>query len=264
MDLEELKKCENEDVFSKLIMQDLLKGYNDRSVFPDHRLIAVVDHEEHYSIEKIKSFFDKVRRELEVKFRVGDATTIIISGKKFHRYFLYSDEEPLKKILYPDGVFRLQEPMVERTDGMRIDPKKLCITFRDHGEVLNYSSIDDLQKAVLRILDEYWPGPDHPDIAITDSISEYPVTKWMVESFSDFMITMASSNDQIRLAERIGKHVPDLKFDLRPDQYVPLAAALQLAAHMNGFDPGIQDEIINRLVLNFGFFDDYSPPVDYS
>jgi hypothetical protein len=44
------------------------------------------------------------------------------------------------------------------------------------------------------------------------------------------------------------------------DNFIPFVTALQLAVHMNGIEPGIKDKIIERLILNFGFFDDYPSP----
>jgi hypothetical protein len=258
MDLEELKKCKNEDDFSALMMEDVLGGYNQPDLYPDHKKIAIVDHAANYSIEKIKSFFEKVHSELKVKFWVGDVTTVTIEGKVYNRHFLYSDEEPLISSLFTDGIFRLQEPVVERPDGISIDLKGLKIIFNNMGEVLKYGSADELQVAVTRILDDYLPGIDNPDIAIRDSVSRNSRTKWMVESFSDYLMSLDTQKEKIDLLKNFEKHIPGLRFKLSPDRFIPFLTAHQLATHMNGFEPGIQDEIINKLILNFGFFDNYS------
>lgn len=257
MDLDALRKCENEDDFSALMMEDVLSGYNDPTIYPNHKQIAIVDHAVDYNIDQFKSFFEKVHKELHVKFWVGDGTTVKIDGKRYHRYFLYSDKEPLVSLLFNDGIFRLQEPKVERLDGITIDLGGLKIVFKNDGEVLKYGSIEGLQKAVIKILDEYWPDLDNADIAIRDSISNYHRTRWMVESFSDFLNTIDSQKEKINLAKKVEDYIPGLRFEFSHDNFIPLLAALQLATHMNGFDFNIQDEIINKLIFNFGFFDDY-------
>jgi len=260
MDLDKLKKCENEEDFSALMMEDVLGGYNQPGRYPNHKKIAMVDHGANFDITQIKSFFQKVHSELKVKFWVGDATTVTIDGRFFHRHFLYSDEKPLISILFTDGIFRLQEPLIERPDGISIDLKGLKIIFNNMGEVLKYDSAEELQNAVTKILDDYWPGLDNPDIAIRDSISRNSRTKWMVESFSDYLMTLDTQKEKIDLAKNIEKHIPGLKFEFNPDNFMPFLTALQLATHMIGFEPGIQDEIVDKLMLNFGFFDDYPSP----
>ena len=161
MDLDELKKCENEDDFSMLIMEDVLGGYNQPTLYPNHKKIAIVDHASNYDINQLKSFFEKVHSELKVKFWVGDGTTVTIDGRIFHRHFLYSDEEPLISILFTDGIFRLQEPTVERPDGISIDLKDLKIIFNNMGEVLKYGSAEELQKAVTKILGRSFTSSIH-------------------------------------------------------------------------------------------------------
>jgi len=257
MDLDELKKCENEDDFSALMMEDVLGGYNQPGRNPNHKNIAIVDHAANYSIEQIKSFFEKVHSELNVKFWVGDGTTVTIDGRIFHRHFLYSDEEPLISILFADGIFRLQEPTVEKPDGISIDLKGLSIIFNNMGEELEYGSARELQKAVTRILDDYWPELDNPGIVIRDSISVYSRTKWMVESFSDYLMSLDSQKEKIDLVKNLEKYIPGLRFKFNPDDFIPFLTAHQLATRMKGIEPGIQDEIVNTLILNFGFFDDY-------
>ena len=257
MDVNKLRQCEDEDDFSDLFDEDVLGGYNSPSHHPNHKQIAVVDHLSNYNINQLKSFFEKVQKELKVRFWIGDATSINIDGKRFDRYFLYSDEEPLICMNFNDGLYLLQEPLIERLDGITIDLKGLSITFKNDGEVLSFDSIMDLKKALNKILKEYWPELDSPDIKIRNSLSENPATKWMVESLSCQLMAFDSQEEKILLAKRFEKFIPKLKFEFTPEDYIPLVASLQLASAMNDLDFATQNKIISSLVLCFGFFDDF-------
>ena len=257
MDIIELGLCEDMDDFSDLIMKDIICGYNNSTAYPDHKLVAVVDHAANYDIKQLKTFFETVHNELEVQFRIGDGLALIIDGTKFHRSFLYSSEDSLISKLFDDGIFRMQDPVIERCDGMTIDLKDLTITFKNDGEVLTYDSTEEMKKAINKILMEYWPELDHPDICIRDSISNHPGTKWMVESFSDWLMASDSQEKSISLAKQFEKFIPGLNFRFHPEDYLPFEASLQLATQLTKYDFRSQDEFITKLIQCFGFFDDY-------
>lgn len=219
MDLEALMKCEDEDDFSRLMMDDVMGGYNGTSIHPNHIQIAIVEHPANYTLDQIKSFFGTVDKNLNVKFWVGDGTNVKIEGVQFHRYDLYSDEEPIINIQFADGLYRFQEPMVEREDGITIDVNGKFISFKNNGEVLYFNSFEEMHKTTTEILEKYWPNHDHPEIAIKDSISNYPRTKFMVESFADHITTIDGQVEKIMLAERFEKYIPELKFVFNTDDY---------------------------------------------
>ncbi len=258
MDLDKLRQCEDEDDFSDLMMEDILGGYNDPAVYPNHKQIAVVDHAKNFDLSQRKLFFETVHKDLNVKFWIGDGTSLIIDRKKIHRHFLYSDEEPLICINFADGIYRLQEPVIESLDGITINLKGLTITFKNDDGELKFDSIEELKKAISKILKEYWPEMDSPDIAIRDSLSNNPGTKWMVESFSCQLMATDSQEDKINLLKKIEEFIPKLKFEFNPGDYIPFVASLQLAKAMNEFDPQNQDKIISKLRLCFGFFDEFT------
>jgi len=238
-------------------MEDVLRGYTDQVLYPNFEQVAIVDHLGSYDLNQVRSFFDAVYQDLEVQFWVGDATSLNIDGQVFHRYFLYSDEEPDICIHFSDGVYRRQDPEIERHDGITVDLKGLSVTFKNDGEVLYYDSEAHLKIALKRILAEYWPEEAYPDVRIEDSISEDPATKWLVESFSDFLMAMESQADRITLTRRLEGFIPEFEFEINPEDYLPYTVALQFATHMNELDPSAQDKIYYSLTLVFGLFDEY-------
>ena len=94
-----------------------------------------LDPEHHFINNNAYPFFEKISDDLRIKFWVGDAISIIIDGKRFHRYFLYSNKKPLIIIKSEDGLYRFQEPLFERLDGITIDLKYLSITFKNDGAI---------------------------------------------------------------------------------------------------------------------------------
>ena len=259
MDIDELRKCETrDDFYSDLLIDDILGGYNDPKVRPNHKKIAVVDHAQNLNIHQIISFFETVQKELKVKFWIGEGTSLIIDGRRFYRSFLYSDEEAPISSQYKDDLFRIQEPVVERLDGMTIDLTGDTVTFKNDGEILKFRTLEELYKAIRDILQNYWPELDHPDIRIRDNISENPGTQWLVESFALELMAKDSREDGISLTKRFEQFIPGLKFEFNPGDYIPFAAALLLAGAMNQLDIDSQNKIISSLVLCFGFFDDYT------
>ena len=259
MDIDRLRQCEDADDFNDLFLEDVLEGYNSPTQKPGHKQIAIVDHLASYQIDQIIPFFEKIAVDLRINFWIGDAISVIIDGKSFHRYYLYSDKKPLIIINSNDGLYRFQEPLFERLDGITIDLKDSSITFKNDGEVLDFDSLDKLKITLKKILNEYWPELDNPDIRIRDSLSENQVTKWMVESFSSQLMATEPREKQILFADRLGEFIPDLKFEFSYSDYIPFVAALQTALAMNKLDSGEQGKIIKSLVLCFGFFDDFMP-----
>lgn len=257
MDIRELKRCRYEDDFSDLMMKDFICGYDNPVTYPDYKLIAIVDHAASYNIRQLKSFFKTVHNELEVQFVIGDGVSLVIDGTRFHRSFLYSNKLPLISKLFDDGIFRMQEPMIERYDGITIDLKDLTITFKNDGEVLSYDSTEALNKAINRISAEYWPDLAHPDIKIRDSISNHPGTKWLVEAISDQLMTFDTCEKGISLVKRFEEFIPGLNIDFHPEDYIPFKTSLQIALLMKNFEIEAQNEIIKNLLKCFGFFDDY-------
>lgn len=259
MDIDELRKCETrEDFYNDLLMDDILGRYNDPKAHPNHKKIAVVDHAQNLNIHQIISFFEAVQKDLKVKFWIGEGTSLIIDGRRFYRSFLYSDEKPLISSQYKDGLFRIQEPVVERLDGMTIDLTGDTLKFKNDGEILKFPTLEELHKTIQDILQNYWPELDHPDIRIRDNISENPRTRWLVESFALELMAKDSREDRINSAKRFEPFVPGLLFEFDPGDYIPFAASLLLARAMNELDFDTQNKIISSLVLCFGFFDDYT------
>ena len=262
MNLDALRKCKNNSDFDHLMMEDILNGYTDHVHYPNYEQIAIVDHLGNYDLKQIKLFFDEVYQDLGVQFWVGDATSLTIRGQIFNRYFLYSDEDPDICMHFTDEVYRKQDPEIELHDGISIDLKGLTVTFKDDGEVLHYDSEQQMQIGLKRILTEYWPEHTHPDVRIEDSISENLATKWLIESFSDFLMSLESQADRITLAKRLESFIPEFKFELNPDDYLPYSVAFQLATHMNEFDQPAQDKVYYSLTLVFGLFDEYRTDLD--
>lgn len=258
----ELRQCEDEEDFSYLMMESVSGEYNDSAIHKDHKLIAVVDHLGSYDISQIMNFFEKIYADLRVPFWIGDGTSLIIDGKRFHRSFLYSNEDPLINTISPDALYRLQEPLIEHLDGIIIGLKELNICFKKEGELIKLDSIEETNKAIRKLLTEYWTEGDHPEIIIRDSLSGYDRTKWLVESVSCQLMAMDSREDAISLVGRIVEFIPGLNPDFQPEDYIPFVAALKIATAMNPMESQAQDEIIRRLILCFGFFDDFLPPED--
>lgn len=96
------------------MMEELINGYNDPELYPNHKLIAIVEHAANYNINQLKLFFITVQNELKVNLCVGDGISAIIDSKKYIRFSLYSNEEPMICLQYPDGIYRLQEPIIKR------------------------------------------------------------------------------------------------------------------------------------------------------
>jgi len=258
LDIDKLNQCEDEDDFSDLMLEDIMGGYKYPDSNPNHKQIAVVDHLSTFDIVLLKQFFKKVQEDLNVRFHIGDATSLTIEGKRFYRYFLYSDEHELVSFKYPDGLYRLQEPVFERLDGIAIDLKNLSVRFKNDGETLCYKSVDELKHAVKKILNEYWPDLENPDVRIVDSISEYPDTKWMVESISNHLMATEPRERAILLANKIAEFIPELELEFSGRDYIPLMASLQIAEAMNKLDIPLQHKTISRLTLRFGFFDEFA------
>jgi len=257
MDLNRLRQCEDADDFNDLFLEDVLEGYNSPTQKPGHKQIAIVDHLASFQIDQIIPFFEKISEDLRINFWVGDAISLIIDGKYFHRYFLYSDKKPFLIINSKDDLYRFQEPLFERLDGITINLKDLSITFKNDGEVLKFDSLGKLKITLKKILNEYWPELDNPDIRIRDSLSENNDTKWMVESFSSQLMATEPREKQVLFADRLGAFIPDFKFEFSSNDYIPFVAALQTARAMNKLDSKEQGEIIRNLIMCFGFFDDF-------
>ncbi len=210
MDIDELRECETrDDFYDEILMDDIFGGYNDPKVRPNHKKIAVVDHAQNLNIHQIISFFETVQKELKVKFWIGEGTSLIIDGRRFYRSFLYSDEEAPISSQYKDDLFRIQEPVVERLDGMTIDLTGDTVTFKNDGEILKFRTLEELHKAIRDILQNYWPELDHPDIRIRDNISENPGTQWLVESFALELMAKDSREDGISLTKRFEQFIQD-------------------------------------------------------
>ena len=262
MDLDALKKCKDNSDFDQLMMEDILRGYTDHVHYPNHEQIAIVDHLGNYDLNQIRSFFDTVHQDLDVQFWVGDAISLNIEGQIFHRYFLYSDEDPDICMQFSDEVYRMQEPEIERYDGITIDLRRSTVTFKNDGEELHFDSEEQMQIGLNRILTEYWPEQAHPDVRIEDSISKNSGTKWIIESFSDFLMSLDSQTKRITLARRLETFIPEFKFELTTDDYLPYSVALQLATQMNKLDQSAQEKVYSSLTKVFGLFDDYRTDLD--
>lgn len=261
MDVSDLKKCKNHSDFNELMMDDITQRFDTLDTGLIYKEIAIVELLERSDINTIKAFFDIIQEDLG-HFLIGDATSIKIDGQRYVRYFLFSDQVPAYCMQFPDGVFRWQSPEVEQIDGVTIDLKALTITFKNDGEVLEYASEELLESGLKKILAEYWSKYDYPDVRINDSISENPGTKWIIESFSDFLMSLYSQEERITLVRRLEGFIPELEFELSPKDYLPYSFALQLATHMNTLDQSAQQKVYSSLTLVFGLFDDYRTDLD--
>lgn len=257
MDLDAIKKCKSEEDLDHLMMEDVLRGYTDQVCYPNYEQVAIVDHLGSYNLDQVIAFFDAVYQDLRIPFQVGDAISVNRDGRIFHRYFLYSEEESEICSQFSDWIYRRQDPEIVRLDGITIDLAEFTVTFKEDGEVLCYDSEAHLKIGLDRILSEYWAEESHPDVRIEDNISEFPEIKWLVESFSDFLMSMESQADRITLASRVATFIPELAFELNPDDYLPFTVALQMATHMNRMDPTDQGKVLSSLTLVFGLFDEY-------